>query len=81
MIKIILILDDIEACLARIIDAGGIAIDTLHNNSKHEDTLNNASIYTLTPWGMLIELQTIPNGYYYEENSEAEAWCPDQANI
>ncbi|WP_213014785.1 VOC family protein [Acinetobacter rathckeae] len=52
--------DDIEACLARIKAAGGVAIDELHENSKHEDTPNNASIYTLTPWHMLIELQTIP---------------------
>ncbi|WP_253202394.1 VOC family protein [Acinetobacter soli] len=70
--------DDIETCLARIVEAGGTAIDTLHSNSKHEDTPGNASIYTLSPWGMLIELQTIPNGYYYNKDSEAEAWCPSK---
>lgn len=25
---------------------------------------------------MLIELQTIPNGHYYPEDSEAEVWMP-----
>ncbi|CAG70246.1 MULTISPECIES: VOC family protein [Acinetobacter] len=35
-----------------------------------------ASIYALSPWGMLIELQTIPHGYYYDEKSEATVWIP-----
>lgn len=70
--------DDIEACLARIAAAGGQVIDQLHGNSRHEDTEGNASIYVLSPWGMLIELQTIPNGYYYDENSEATAWKPSR---
>lgn len=70
--------DDIDVCLAKIVEAGGTAIDTLHSNSRHENTPDNASIYTLSPWGMLIELQTIPNGYYYDKDSEAEAWCPSK---
>ncbi|WP_130803851.1 VOC family protein [Acinetobacter ihumii] len=68
--------DDIEACVARIREAGGSLLDELHDNSRHEDSAGSASIYALSPWGMLIELQTIPNGYYYDEDSEATAWVP-----
>lgn len=68
--------DDIEASLERIIAAGGEALDELHDNSRHEDTEGNASIYVLSPWGMLVELQTIPNGFYYTDDSEAKAWLP-----
>lgn len=68
--------DDIDACVARIRAAGGTLLDELHDNSRHEDTVGSASIYALSPWGMLIELQTIPNGYYYDQKSEATAWIP-----
>lgn len=34
-----------------------------------------------TPWGSLIELQTIPNGYYYPKDSEASVFIPDVRNI
>ncbi|MFC3903125.1 Catechol 2,3-dioxygenase [Acinetobacter marinus] len=70
--------DDIEGSLTRIINAGGKALDQLHDNSRHEDSEGSSSIYTLSPWGMLIELQSIPNGYYYDEHSEATAWIPQR---
>nr|WP_281479675.1 VOC family protein [Wohlfahrtiimonas chitiniclastica] len=68
--------DDIEGSVARIQAAGGQLLDQIHGNSRHEDSEGNGSIYALSPWGMLIELQSIPNGYYYDEDSEATAWLP-----
>lgn len=70
--------DDIEACLQRLVAAGGTALSAVHGNSRHEDTPGNGSVYVRPPWGGLIELQTIPGGNYYPENSAADAWIPDK---
>ncbi len=68
--------DDIDAAVARIDAAGGQRLSEVHGNSRHEDTPGNASVYVRAPWGMLIELQSIPGGYYYPDDSEATAWLP-----
>ncbi|MDN6672504.1 MAG: VOC family protein, partial [Staphylococcus equorum] len=47
-----------------------------HSNTKYEDTANNKTVYIRTPWGSLIELQTIPEGYYYPDDSETEVFIP-----
>lgn len=65
--------DDIEGSLQRLVDAGGEALSEVHENSRHEDSPGNGSVYVRAPWGMLIELQTIPNGHY---DSKAEVWIP-----
>lgn len=43
---------------------------------RHEDTPGNGSVYVRAPWGMLIELQTIPGGHTYPADAEAEVWMP-----
>lgn len=68
--------DDIQGSLERLVAAGGTALSDVHGNSRHEDTPGNGSVYVKAPWGMLIELQTIPQGHYYPEDSEAEVWMP-----
>ncbi|MCM0622760.1 EthD family reductase [Nocardioides bruguierae] len=68
--------DDIEAALRRAVAAGATALSEPHANSAHEDTKGNASVYVRAPWGSLFELQTIPNGHWYDERSEARAWVP-----
>lgn len=65
--------DDIEGSLQRLVDAGGEALSEVHGNSRHEDSPGNGSVYVRAPWGMLIELQTIPNGHY---DSQVEVWMP-----
>ena len=47
----------------------------MHDNSRHEDSPGNDSIYVKAPWGMLVELQTIPNGHY---DTVAEVWMPEK---
>ena len=69
--------DDINYAVERVRAAGGRFLSEVHGNSRHEDTEDNASVYFHTPWGSLIELQSIPNGYYYPEDSEAETWIPE----
>lgn len=70
--------DDIESALRRIVAAGAEPLSELHGNSRHEDTPGNASVYVRPPWGGLIELQSIPNGNYYPDGSEADAWLPSR---
>lgn len=72
-----LYVDDINYAIERVKAAGGKFLSEVHGNSRHEDTKDNASVYFHTPWGSLIELQSIPNGYYYPEDSEAETWIPE----
>lgn len=68
--------DDFEAAVAKIRLAGGQPISEPHSNTRFEDTDNNQTVYVKTPWGSLIELQTIPNGFYYPPDSEAEVFTP-----
>lgn len=72
-----LYVDDINYSVERVREAGGRFLSEVHGNSRHEDTEDNASVYFLAPWGSLIELQSIPNGYYYPDDSEAETWMPE----
>lgn len=73
-----LYVDDINSVVERVRAAGGRFLSEIHGNSRHEDTEGNASVYFKTPWGSLIELQSIPNGYYYPDDSEADTWIPEQ---
>lgn len=70
--------DDMEGALKRLIAAGGEPLSPVHDNSRHEDTEGNGSVYVRPPWGGLIELQSIPNGYYYPVGSEAKTWVPEE---
>lgn len=69
--------DDFETSLNKIKQSGGRPISEPHSNTKYEDTDGNRTVYVKTPWGSLIELQTIPNGYYYPKDSEASVFIPD----
>lgn len=70
--------DDINDAFKRMKDAGGVPLSEPHENTRYEDTKDNATVYFKAPWGSLIELQTIPNGYYYPQNSEAEVFIPEK---
>ncbi|ANG91899.1 VOC family protein [Enterobacteriaceae bacterium 155047] len=72
-----LYVDDINYAIERVKAAGGKFLSEVHENSRHEDTENNAGVYFYTPWGSLVELQSIPNGYYYPDDSEAKIWVPE----
>lgn len=72
--------DDIRGALKRLVAAGAEPLSEVHGNSRHEDTDNNGSVYVRPPWGGLIELQSIPNGYYYPPDSKADTWVPGPAS-
>ena len=56
--------------------AGGEPLSEPHSNTKYENTENNKTVYIRAPWGSLIELQTVPNGFYYPKDSEAKVFIP-----
>ena len=56
--------------------AGGEALSEVHGNSRYEDSEGNGSVHVRAPRGTLIELQTIPSGHSYPDDSEAEVWTP-----
>jgi len=68
--------DDFDGAFKQVEQAGGEPISEPHNNTKYEDTKGNKTVYFRTPWGSLIELQTVPNGYYYPKANEAEVYTP-----
>lgn len=69
---------DIDSALEKANKAGATPLSSVHGNSKYEDSKDNGSVYVLASWGTLIELQSIPNGHYYPEYSEAKVWIPGQ---
>ncbi|MGB4777954.1 PCC domain-containing protein [Microbacterium sp.] len=71
-----LLVDDIAAVTARAAAAGATPLSEPHDNSRHEDTPGNASVYLLAPWGSIIELQALPSGHWYGSGSEVELWTP-----
>lgn len=70
--------DDFEHAVEQVKSAGGEPISEPHLNTRYEDTNDNQTVYIKTPWGSLIELQTIPNGYYYPPDSETEVYIPNE---
>lgn len=70
--------DDVNYAVEKVKAAGGEFLSEVHGNSRHEDTKDNASVYFRAPWGSLIELQSIPHGYYYPDDSEAKTWMPEK---
>ncbi|MBF7024950.1 VOC family protein [Staphylococcus kloosii] len=69
--------DDFDKALERVKRAGGVPLSEPHENTRYEDTEGNATVYVRTPWGSLLELQTIPNGFYYPESSESAVFTPE----
>ncbi|MDO0983079.1 VOC family protein [Staphylococcus hominis] len=68
--------DAFEHVLERVKQVGGKPLSEPHSNTKYEDTENNKTVYIRAPWGSLIELQTVPNGFYYPDDSEAKVFIP-----
>ncbi|MCI2899979.1 hypothetical protein [Staphylococcus hominis] len=68
--------DHIEDVLEDAKRAGAEPLSETHDNSTYEDTKGSKSVYIKAPFNALIELQAIPNGYYYREDSEAKVFIP-----
>ena len=68
--------DHIEDVLEDAKRAGVEPLSETYDNSTYEDTIGSKSVYIKAPFNALIELQAIPNGYYYREDSETKVFIP-----
>jgi len=73
-----LMVDHIEDVLENVKRAGAEPLSETHGNSTYEDSEGSKSVYVKAPFNALIELQSIPNGYYYPNDSEANVFIPGE---
>lgn len=71
-----LFVDDMDRAIQQAVDAGASPLSEKHDNSRYEDSEGSSSVYLKSPWHSLIELQSIPNGYYYPEDNESNVFIP-----
>lgn len=71
-----LFVDDMDRAIQQAVDAGASPLSEKYDNSRYEDSEGSSSVYLKSPWHSLIELQSIPNGYYYPEDSESNVFIP-----
>ena len=69
--------DDIDSAPARLVAAGGQALSEVHENSRYADSEGEGSVHVKAPWGMLVELQSIPAGHHYLEGCTTRVSMPD----
>jgi catechol 2,3-dioxygenase-like lactoylglutathione lyase family enzyme len=75
-----LYVDDIDAARQRVIDAGGTSLTGpfVLGGPEGGDGEDNKWIYTLTPWGSIVELITLPLPQAYEDLTPLRRWRPEQ---
>ena len=69
--------NDIDSAPARLVAAGGQALSEVHENSRYADSEGEGSVHVKAPWGMLVELQSIPAGHHYLEGCTTRVSMPD----
>ena len=76
-----LYVDDIDAVRDAILAAGGTPLEgpTLLPGLESGD--GNKWLYTLAPWGGIIELVTYPSAQPYEETTHLRRWRPPTSQI
>jgi catechol 2,3-dioxygenase-like lactoylglutathione lyase family enzyme len=71
-----LYVDDIDVSRQKVIDAGGQPLAGPWLLPGPESGDGNKWIYTLSPWGSIIELTTMPSPMQYEEETPLRRWRP-----
>jgi len=71
--------DDIDAARDRIVAAGGIAYEGPSILGGAEGGEGNKWLYTVAPWGSIIELVTRPGREQYEDTTTLRRWRPARA--
>ena len=71
--------DDIDAARDRIVAAGGTANEGPSILGGAEGGENNKWLYTVAPWGSIIELVSRPSPEQYEETTRLRRWRPPRA--
>lgn len=71
--------DDIDAARSKIVEAGGTAYAGPSVLPGAEAGENNKWLYTVAPWGSIIELVSRPSPEEYEETTPLRRWRPARA--
>jgi catechol 2,3-dioxygenase-like lactoylglutathione lyase family enzyme len=69
--------DDIDAARQRVIDAGGRSLAGPSLLPGIESGDGNKWLYTIAPWGSLIELVSFPSRQPYEDETPLRRWRPE----
>lgn len=69
--------DDIFATRDRIVAAGGTSLEGPLDLPREEAGEGNRWLYTVAPWGGIIELVSYPSPQGYEETTDVRRWKPD----
>ncbi len=77
---IALYVDDMDAAVQRLTEAGGTLLSDPHPLAGVEDGARNSGVYARAPWGALIELISTPDGIDYPDDCPMPRWKP-QLNI
>jgi catechol 2,3-dioxygenase-like lactoylglutathione lyase family enzyme len=72
-----LYVDDMETARQRVIDAGGTPLVGPSLLPGIESGKGNMWLYTLSPWGSIIELVSFPSSQPYEQTTPLRRWRPD----
>jgi catechol 2,3-dioxygenase-like lactoylglutathione lyase family enzyme len=68
--------DDIDATVARVVAAGGRALEGPLDLPREESGEGNRWCYTVAPWGGIIEIVTYPSPLAYESTTDLRRWKP-----
>ncbi len=72
--------DDIDAARDRIVEAGGTAYAGPSLLPGAEAGEHNKWLYTVAPWGSIVELVSRPSPEQYEEATPLRRWRPEPAD-
>lgn len=68
--------DDIDAACAQVVAAGGTALRGPSLLPDLESGEGNQWLYTVAPWGGIIELVSYPSAQLYEQHTDVRRWRP-----
>ncbi len=74
--------DNLDEAIGRFEAAGGTLLSepselTGWESGAGDSSEPNRFVYGRTPWGMLVELLSLPKGIHYPNDTEAKRWEPD----
>lgn len=72
-----LFVDDMDQAREQVVAAGGRALAGPSILSGPEGGEGNAWLYTLAPWGSIIELICLPSPQAYEQTTSLRRWRPE----
>ncbi|MCC2978005.1 VOC family protein [Sphingomonas sp. PL-96] len=72
-----LTVDDIDATTARFVAAGGALLEGPYDLTGQEAGPGNRGRFGLTPWGLLIEFESLSSATTSDTGTDTQRWLPD----